>query len=125
LDSFKSREKEFAEKERELNRKHAKTAYYQEELTKAQAQITILETKVHMRTQEKVAFEQEISELRDRLASVHPENGKSAPQRRVSHRSAVLVTQGNEVVESFESVVEDLYARFLTALASLNTMQTW
>jgi hypothetical protein len=72
----------------------------------------MLETKVRIRTQEKTAFEQEISELKDRLtSSVHSEPGKSAPKRRVSHRSAVLVTQGNEVVESFESVVEDLYAR--------------
>lgn len=77
----------------------------------------MLESKIHLRTQEKIAFEQEILELRDRLASVSTnvvhENGKSSPKRRVSHRSAVLATKGNEVVESFESVVEELYSRSL------------
>lgn len=82
---------------------------------KAQTQITMLESKIHLRTQEKLAFEEEILELRDRLASISQtstvDNAKSLPKRRVSHRSAVLVTKGNEVVESFESVVEELYSR--------------
>lgn len=120
LNDYKLKEKEIAEREKELSRKHAKTAYYQEELQKAQTQITMLESKIHIRTQEKNAWEQEVLELRDRLASISTspptstptiaENGKN-PKRRVSHRSAVMATKGNEVVESFESVVEDLYAR--------------
>lgn len=82
----------------------------------------MLESKIHIRTQEKNAWEQEVLELRDKLAAltspssnsnISPvENGKH-PKRRVSHRSAVMATKGNEVVESFESVVEDLYARFI------------
>jgi hypothetical protein len=88
--------------------------YYQEELSKAQTQITMLESKLHLRTQEKMAFEQEILELRDRSAPLQTHNANSIPKRRVSHRSAVLVTQGNEVVESFESVVEELYERWLS-----------
>jgi chromosome segregation ATPase len=114
LNNYKLREKEFGEKEREINRKHSKTVYYQEELSKAQTQITMLESKLHLRTQEKMAFEQEILELRDRSAPLQTHNANSIPKRRVSHRSAVLVTQGNEVVESFESVVEELYERWLS-----------
>lgn len=94
-------------------------AYYQEELSKAQTQIAMLESKLHMRTQEKMAFEQEILELRDQSMPMRQLSANSVPKRRVSHRSAVLVTQGNEVVESFESVVEELYTR---SPASLGTV---
>jgi hypothetical protein len=117
LHNYKLKEKEIGEKEREVNRKHAKTVYYQEELSKAQTQITMLESKLHIRTQEKMAFEQEILELRDQSTPMQHHNANSIPKRRVSHRSAVLVTQGNEVVESFESVVEELYSRSLMGVS--------
>lgn len=74
----------------------------------------MLESKIHLRTQEKNAWEQEVLELRDRLSSSTQQGGSNEknPKRRVSHRSAVMATKGNEVVESFESVVEELYSRF-------------
>jgi hypothetical protein len=104
LSACKKNEKEFREREKELIRKHSKTAYFQEELQKAQTQITMLENKIRMKSQEKVTLEEEISNLRDQL---HEKDGK----RPTSEKNALLVNQGNEMVEGFESVVEDLYGR--------------
>ena len=104
-------------------RKSSKSAYYQEELTKAQTQISLLETKLQQRIQANTDLEKEINDLRHNAA--HASGAGSSdkdPRRRMSVRSAAVATKGNEVVESFEDVVEDLYERLVLHLLLCSSM---
>ena len=114
---FRKRESEHAKREKELVRKSSKGAYYQEELSKAQAQISLLEGKLQQRMQEMSDMEEQLADLRHNAAlysnggGTDRDKSPTNPRRRLSARSTAVATKGNEVVESFESVVEDLYER--------------
>lgn len=63
-------------------------------------------------------MEKEIQDLHHNMqhrSSTSPApSSEKDPRRRMSVRSAAIATKGNEVVESFEGVVEDLYERLVS-----------
>jgi hypothetical protein len=111
---YKAKEAQWATREKEYSRKSSKSAYYQEEFDKATTQISILEAKLQKQALEKAEMEREIQDLHHNMqhrVSPAPGTSDKDPRRRMSVRSAAIVSKGNEVVESFEDVVEDLYDR--------------